>query len=154
MKKTTLIRNEAPHAVNMPEGSKLAARKTKKAPGTPVPQEGVPAMASGQAMTEPPAAETPPAAPVPPSIVAKPRPKARLKSQNKAAAPPASRPRSAARAQSTPPPAAPEPVDEAVLWEADNPVKNRMDQLQTRNDLLREQLQRLQPTFQARGKQP
>jgi hypothetical protein len=48
----------------------------------------------------------------------------------------------------------PTPIDEAAIWEKDNPVKNRMAQLKARNALLEEQLQRLQSPFQARGRKP
>jgi len=45
-------------------------------------------------------------------------------------------------------------LDEAALWEKDDPVKSRLAQLRARNALLEEQLQRMKPPFQARGKKP
>lgn len=154
MKKTTLIRNESPHAVNMPEGSVVAARKTKKAPGTPVPQETAPTRAAGKAIAQTPAADIAPAVSIPPSIAAKPRAKARLKTSAKVSSPSTARSRPSAPAPLAAVPLAPGPVDEAAIWEADNPVKSRMAQLKARNALLEEQLQRLQPHFQARGRKP
>jgi hypothetical protein len=43
-------------------------------------------------------------------------------------------------------------VNDAELWEQASPVKLRIAQLRTRNSILDEQLQRLRPPFQARGK--
>jgi outer membrane biosynthesis protein TonB len=49
---------------------------------------------------------------------------------------------------------APALLDEGALWEQDSPIKSRLAQLRARNALLDEQLQRLKPTFQARGNKP
>ena len=51
------------------------------------------------------------------------------------------------------------PLDEAPtqnepIWEQDNPVKTRIDQLRARNAQLAEQLQRLPQMPTARGNQP
>lgn len=152
MKKNTLIRNDSPHAVNMPEGSHLAAHKTRKAPGTPVPEEKPPkATAVRKPVSQKSSAPTP--NPVPPSIAVKSRGKARLRPKAAViAAPvlPSHAPASVPVASALPA----KPVDEAVVWEKDNPVKTRLAQLQARNALLQEQLQRLKSTFQARGKKP
>jgi hypothetical protein len=43
-------------------------------------------------------------------------------------------------------------VNDAELWEKDSPIRLRIAQLRTRNSLLEEQLQRLRPPFQVRGK--
>jgi hypothetical protein len=43
-------------------------------------------------------------------------------------------------------------VNDAELWEQDSPIRLRIAQLRTRNSLLDEQLQRLRPPFQVRGK--
>jgi hypothetical protein len=43
-------------------------------------------------------------------------------------------------------------VNDAELWEQDSPIRSRIAQLRTRNSLLEEQLQRLRPPFQVRGK--
>lgn len=45
-------------------------------------------------------------------------------------------------------------LDEAKLWEKDNPVKTRLAQLKSRHALLQEQLQRIKPPVYARGKKP
>ena len=151
MKKSTLIRNDAPHAVKMPEGSNVAARKVKKAPAEPAPQEPPISLAVRKSVSKK-AIDTPPVK-VPESIAAKPRPKARLKAQSPIKPAPAAKLPTAADHMPAPLPA-PAPLDEAVLWEKDNPVKSRMAQLKARNAILEEQLQRLQPPFQARGKRP
>jgi hypothetical protein len=43
-------------------------------------------------------------------------------------------------------------VNDAELWEKDSPIRLRIAQLRTRNSLLEEQLQRMRPPFQVRGK--
>jgi len=43
-------------------------------------------------------------------------------------------------------------VNDAELWEKDSPIRLRIAQLRTRNALLEEQLQRLRPPLQVRGK--
>jgi hypothetical protein len=43
-------------------------------------------------------------------------------------------------------------VNDADLWEQGSPIRSRIAQLRTRNSLLDEQLQRLRPPFQVRGK--
>jgi hypothetical protein len=51
------------------------------------------------------------------------------------------------------PEAAPNPVlSVAELWEQGSPIRTRIAQLRTRNSLLEEQLQRLRPPVQVRGK--
>ena len=51
------------------------------------------------------------------------------------------------------PEAAPTPVlSVAELWEQGSPIRTRIAQLRTRNSLLEEQLQRLRPPVQVRGK--
>jgi hypothetical protein len=47
---------------------------------------------------------------------------------------------------------APPVVNDAELWEQDSPIRSRIAQLRTRNALLEEQLQRLRPPVQVRGK--
>ncbi len=152
MKKNTLIRNDAPHAVKMPEGANVAARKVKKAPAEPAPQEPPVKMPVRKSLGKK-TAETEPMK-VPESISAKPKPKARLKAQAQTKAAPAVKGPSTAEQLPPKPAPAPAPLDEAALWEKDNPVKSRMAQLKARNAILEEQLQRLQPPFQARGKRP
>jgi hypothetical protein len=43
-------------------------------------------------------------------------------------------------------------VSDAELWEQGSPIRTRIAQLRTRNSLLEEQLQKLRPPFQVRGK--
>lgn len=51
------------------------------------------------------------------------------------------------------PDAAPTPeLSVAELWEQGSPIRTRIAQLRTRNSLLEEQLQRLRPPVQVRGK--
>ena len=49
-------------------------------------------------------------------------------------------------------PVMPPLIPDAELWDQGSTVKSRMAQLRTRNALLDEQLQRLRPPFQVRGK--
>ena len=165
MKKGTILRNEAPHAVQMPEGSKVAARKVKKEPvSVPVPDE-VPAPAVTRKLVSP-KVKTAQDKPAPVKVAAKPQAKA------KAPAPAPARSRAKARAKPkaadtiapaqgvasiapvTAPRVLPMPIDEAAIWEKDSPIKTRMSQIKARNALLEEQLQRLQSPFQARGRKP
>ncbi|PUE43313.1 hypothetical protein [Limnohabitans sp. Hippo3] len=150
MKKNTVLRNESPHAVKMQAGSNVAERTTRKAASVKEPAD----KAKGDD-----SANTPPltkvvSAPVKasPRTPPKPRTKARLKTSVQAdspGAPPALRSTETPQTAPTPP-----VLDEAALWEQDSPVKNRLAQLRSRNALLGEQLQRLKPPFQARGKKP
>lgn len=165
MKKGTILRNEAPHAVQMPEGSKVAARKVKKETASvPVPDE-VPAPAVTRKLVSP-KVKTAQDKPAPVKVAAKPQAKA------KAPAPAPARARAKARAKPkapdtiapaqgvasiapvTAPRVLPMPIDEAAIWEKDSPIKTRMSQIKARNALLEEQLQRLQSPFQARGRKP
>jgi hypothetical protein len=150
MKKNTVLRNESPHAVKMQAGSNVAERKTRKAETVKE--------SENKAKVDEPAKKSPLAkvvtapAKAAPSAPPKPRAKARLKTsvqKDRPEAPLAPMP------PQTPPAAPPPPVlDEAALWEQDNPVRKRVAQLRARNALLGEQLQRLKPPFQARGKRP
>ena len=165
MKKGTILRNEAPHAVQMPEGSKVAARKVKKEPvSAPVPDEVTAPAVTRKSVS--PKVKTAKDKPAPVKVAAKPQAKA------KAPAPAPARARAKARAKPkapdtiapaqgvasiapvTAPRVLPMPIDEAAIWEKDSPIKTRMSQIKARNALLEEQLQRLQSPFQARGRKP
>jgi hypothetical protein len=151
MKKGTLIRNDAPHAVKMPEGSNVAARKVKKTAAEPAPQEPPTSPVARKSVNKK-AIDMPPVK-VPESIAVKPKPKPKVRPKAQA------QPLETLAAKLLPaadhaPTPLPVPLDEAVLWEKDNPVKSRMAQLKARNAILEEQLQRLQSPFQARGKRP
>jgi len=61
--------------------------------------------------------------------------------------PPSKAVETAAPANVTPP-----VVNDAELWEKDSPIRLRIAQLRTRHALLEEQLQRLRPPLQVRGK--
>jgi hypothetical protein len=164
VKKTTLIRSDKPHAVNMPAGSNVAARKTTQkftepatADETPTNvQKVVPVKVpkAKRITAPPPVAKTvrakatktvPPEAP--PKIV---KPKST----------PAKAARSMPKLRNTQAPSKkakapePDPTPIEAVWEQDNPIKNRIDQLRTRNAQLAEQLQRLPQTPTARGKRP
>jgi len=152
MKKGTILRNDAPHAVKMPEGSKVAARKMKKETASvPVPEEVPPPPVTRKSVS--PKAKTAKDKPAPVKVAAKPRAKPKAKAK---ADPKAQDPIAPAQAVSSvlAPRVLPTPIDEAAIWEKDNPVKSRMSQLKARNALLEEQLQRLQSPFQARGRKP
>jgi hypothetical protein len=165
MKPNTLIRSDKPHAVNMPAGSNVAARKSTQKFKPPEPTEDSPTniqkvmpvktpkikriepltgpaktVRTNAANSQPP--ETP-SKPVKPQTASgkTARPKAKLRT----AQPPDS---AKAHAQQ----AAPTPTE--PVWEQDNPVKARIDQLRARNAQLAEQLQRLPQMPTARGKRP
>lgn len=163
MKKGTILRNEAPHAVQMPEGSKVAARKVKKEPvSVPVPDE-VPAPAVTRKLVSP-KVKTAQDKPAPVKVAAKPRAKAKAPAPASARAKARAKPKApdtiapaqgvASIAPVTAPRVLPMPIDEAAIWEKDSPIKTRMSQIKARNALLEEQLQRLQSPFQARGRKP
>ena len=165
MKKGTILRNEAPHAVQMPEGSKVAARKVKKeAASVPVPVEVPPPPVAQKSVS--PKVKTTKDKPAPAKVAAKPRTKTKAKAPAPARA--RAKPRAKPKAPDTIAPAQgvasiapvkaprvlPMPIDEAAIWEKDSPIKTRMSQIKARNALLEEQLQRLQSPFQARGRKP
>lgn len=165
MKKGTILRNESPHAVQMPEGSKVAARKVKKEPASaPVPDEVLPPPVAQKLVS--PKAKTAEDKPAPVKVAAKPRAKpkapapapasarARAKAKPKAPDNAASAQVMATTASVTAPRILSMPIDEAAIWEKDSPIKTRMSQIKARNALLEEQLQRLQSPFQARGRKP
>ena len=150
MKKNTVLRNESPHAVKMQAGSNVAERKTRKAATV---KESENKVKVDEPANKPPLAKVVTApTKAAPSASPKPRAKARLKTsaqKDRSEAPLTPQP------PQTPPAAPPPPVlDEAALWDQDNPVRKRVAQLRARNALLGEQLQRLKPPFQARGKRP
>lgn len=58
----------------------------------------------------------------------------------------------AATEKPAPEAAAPAMLSVAELWEQGSPIRTRIAQLRTRNSLLEEQLQRLRPPVQVRGK--
>jgi hypothetical protein len=165
MKPNTLIRSDKAHAVNMPAGSNVAARqntqkfktseptdesptniqkvmpvkttKIKRIEPTAAPVKTVRAKA---AISPPPQAPSKPVKPKTASgKTARPQPKLRTAS-----------PSSSTKAKAQP--AAPTPTE--PVWEQDNPVKTRIDQLRARNAQLAEQLQRLPQMPTARGKRP
>ena len=165
MKKGTILRNEAPHAVQMPEGSKVAARKVKKEPlSVPVPVEVPPPPVAQKSVS--PKVKTTKDKPAPAKVAAKPRTKTKAKAPApaRARAKPRAKPKApdtiapaqgvASIAPVTAPRVLPMPIDEAAIWEKDSPIKTRMSQIKARNALLEEQLQRLQSPFQARGRKP
>jgi hypothetical protein len=172
MKKNTLIRNDSPHAVKMNEGSNVAERRVKKVAAV---KEDEP-KPSVSLLVKPTPEITPVPVKAPKRSAVKPRPSVRLKTAPPAPPVPAPlpiqavKPRPSVRLKTAPPaPPAPAPLpiqavkplaaitaapilDEAALWEQDNPVKSRLAQLRTRNALLDEQLQRLKTPFHAQGK--
>ncbi len=150
MKKNTVLRNESPHAVKMQAGSDVAERTTRKAATVKESQDK--AKVDVLADISPEAKVAASANKVTPRTPAKPRAKAKLKKPAQTASPEAS---PLPKLPETAPAVPPAPVlDEAALWEQDSPVKNRLAQLRTRNALLGEQLQRLKPPFEARGRKP
>lgn len=163
MKKSTLIRSDKPHAVNMPAGSNVAQRKGPPKVSDPDQSTEAPPNIQKAATTKAPkvqrvTAPTPAAKTVrtkatlsrPADVPAKTtKPKAPLKGTPTKAVKSTPKARSTAPKTSAKAAAPAEPV-----WEQDNPVKARIEQLRTRNAQLAEQLQRLQKTPTARGKRP
>lgn len=121
--------------------TKLTPARTPSTPSAPSAPNSVSPTAKTKAAAKP----KPPlksAAPAKPKAATKPAAKARPSAAPKLAPKPAPQP-----APKPAPP--PEPV-----WEQDNPIKKRIEQLKTRNAQLAEQLQRLQSSTTARGKRP
>ena len=168
MKPNTLIRSDKAHAVNMPAGSNVAARqntqkfksseptddsptntqkvmpvKTPKIKRIEPPAAPAKTVRSKAAISPPPQAPSKPVKPVKPKTASgkttRPQPKLRTAQLS-----------GSAKAQAQP--AAPTPTE--PVWEQDNPVKTRIDQLRARNAQLAEQLQRLPQMPIARGKRP
>jgi hypothetical protein len=168
MKKPTLIRSDKPHAVQVAEGSSVAQRKstTKKsaAPDTPEPLANIqlaPAVKAAKprktsASKALASAESTPAPVATKATVAATPSKPKAKRQGKAALKTAARkPRSASPDKTHAPrqealPAAPV----LPVWEQDNPVKVRIEELQALNAQLSEQLQRLPTPRTLRGATP
>ncbi len=165
MKPNTLIRSDKAHAVNMPAGSNVAARQNTQKFKPSEPTDDSPTNIQKVMPVKIPKIKRiePPAAPVktvrsnaainpPPQAPSKPV-KPKTESGKTARAQPKLRtaqPTSNAKAQAQP--AAPTPTE--PVWEQDNPVKTRIDQLRARNAQLAEQLQRLPQMPTARGKRP
>ena len=165
MKPNTLIRSDKAHAVNMPAGSNVAARQNTQKFKSSEPTDDSPTNTQKVMPVKTPKIKRiePPAAPVktvrskaaispPPQAPGKPvkpktasgkttRPQPKLRTAQLSGS---------AKAQAQP--AAPTPTE--PVWEQDNPVKTRIDQLRARNAQLAEQLQRLPQMPIARGKRP
>lgn len=161
MKKSTLIRSDKPHAVNMPAGSNVAQRKAPpKASAPEQPAEAPPNIQKVVPSKTPKIQRITAPAPAAKTIRAKAslsRPEEAPAKPPKAKATPVKVAKAAAKARSTPPKKsvkAPAPAPTEPIWEQDNPIKARIEQLRTRNAQLAEQLQRLQNTSTARGKRP
>lgn len=164
MKKSTLIRSDKPHTVQMAEGSSVAQRKStaKKpvTPGTPEPLENIqlatavktakPRKAStSKALAAPeptpaPAASKAPVAAKSPTAKRKPVPKTATR-----------KPRTTSAVKSPESTQASLPAAPVLpVWEQDNPVKTRIEELKALNAQLSEQLQRLPNTRTLRGATP
>ncbi|PUE41720.1 hypothetical protein [Limnohabitans sp. Bal53] len=161
MKKSTLIRSDKPHAVNMPAGSNVAQRKgppkasAPEQPSEPPPniQKVAPIKASKAQRT---AAPSPAAKTVRAKATLTRQSEAPAKTAKPKAAPAkAAKPKPKARSTS---PKSSTPVQASAptepIWEQNNPIKARIEQLRARNAQLAEQLQRLEKTPTARGKRP
>ncbi len=165
MKPNTLIRSDKAHAVTMPEGSNVASRKNIQKFKPSEPTDDSPTKIQKVMPVKPPKIKRidPPAAPAK-TVRTKAAKSPPLKTPSKAVKPKTASgkterlkpklrtalPSSNAKAQAQE--AAPTPTE--PVWEQDNPVKNRIDQLRARNAQLAEQLQRLPQMPTARGKRP
>jgi hypothetical protein len=149
MKKNTVIRHDAPHSVKMQEGSNVAEHKFKKPALSKEPE--IPASIKKPVKST--ATATPTSAKPPARSAAKSRAKVNLKTQPTAAPvlPEPDQPLNEKPAVAVSP-MEPIVLSEADLWERESPINHRLSELRTRNALLNEQLQRLKPPFQARGK--
>lgn len=162
MKKSTLVRSDKPHAVKMAEGTNVAQRKSVKkasAPEAPQPapdniQKITPAKAPKTETLEVPAMLLKPTRAKASPRPAQPQSLPSRATRPKAAAKPKAPAKAAAKAQPAAAPLAPPAAPPEPVWEQDNPIKNRIEKLKTRNAQLAEQLQRLQSSPTARGKRP
>lgn len=161
MKKSTVIRSDKPHAVKMTEGSNVAQRKSSAKKTEKLTEEEAPVNIQKVApvkttktkrllTTETPdkpikAARAKPQVKAP---IAVPRPKSSTAKTD--ANPKISKPK---RKPVVAKPSTPELV-EIPLWEQDNPIKARIEQLKATNAQLSEQLQRLPSSRSARGLKP
>ena len=167
MKKNTLIRSDRPHAVNMPAGSNVAARKsTQKFKSSETSDDSPTNIQKVAPVKTPKSKRIEPPTPAVKAVRAKalevpsveaPTPLAKPKSKPASGKTVRSKPKlrtaslsSSAKAQALD--AAPTPIE--PIWEQGNPVKTRIDQLRARNAELAEQLQRLPQMPTARGKRP
>jgi hypothetical protein len=146
--KNTLIRSDKKHAVNMPAGSNVAERKTTRKfsePDTPV-------EAPANIQKLPPTKATPAKRKTAPPPAAKTvRAKATL---TRTPAPSPTQPTKATKARPTTSKTKAATAPSLPVWGKDSQVKQRIEQLKTRNAQLAEQLQRLPTSATARGKRP
>ena len=161
MKKSSLIRSDKAHAVNMPAGSNVAQRKAPpKASAPEQPAEVPPNIQKVVTAKAPKVQRITAPTPAAKTVRAKAslsRPEEAPVKTPKAKAAPAKAAKPTPKARSTAPKKsfkAPAPAPAEPIWEQDNPIKARIEQLRTRNAQLAEQLQRLQNTPTARGKRP
>lgn len=135
MNKNTLIRSDKQHTVKMAEGDNVAQRKSVKKSSPQSTQDDTPE----NLQKLPPVKTT----------------KTHLASHAEPIAKPIRKRSNSTKlnAPSAAQNAAPsEPI--GPLWESDNPIKSRIEQLKTRNAQLAEQLQRLPSARPARGQRP
>ena len=163
MKKSTVIRSDKPHAVKMTEGSSVAQRKSSAKKPEKVAEDEAPVNIQKLAPVKTAKSkrllitETP----------VKPVKAAKAKPLDKAPVAVAKSKDSSAKSNSNPKASKPKPkrkpvavkaakpmVIEVPLWEQDNPIKARIEQLKATNAQLSEQLQRLPSSRSARGLKP
>ncbi|MBP8148354.1 MAG: hypothetical protein KAY21_01415 [Limnohabitans sp.] len=153
MKKNTLIRNDSPHEVKVREGSNVAEHRGSRVKGAAEPLESAQPI---EPVFDLPAEEAPAPAKVKKRSPAKPRIKPRLTPQAGILPPSLQAAIPEPEAVPVPAPAQALPllplIEAEALWEQDNPVKERLTALRTRNALLTEQIQRLHQPQKARGK--
>ncbi len=143
MKKSTVIRSDNPHTVKMQAGSNVAQSKST-AKDNPHNAQTAPKIDNIQHLPpEQPQVKTTPASPAPGKVK---RSKARINTpvEDDTPIPPGSKAVSKA-SDKTP---------DASVWEEDNPIRQRLANLRTRNAELEEQIQRLNLTMPARGNRP
>lgn len=161
LKKSTVIRSDKPHAVKMTEGSNVAQRKSPAQKPDKVAEDEalvniqqvapVKTTKSKRLLTTETPAKPVKAAKAKPQVKA---PTAVARSKDSTA-------KNNAHSQAGKPKRKPvtvkAPMPEVIevpLWEQDNPIKARIEQLKARNAQLSEQIQRLPSSRSARGLEP
>ena len=133
VKKSTLVRSDKPHAVKMAEGTNVAQRKNPKKTN------------DSNVSTEP----APNFQKLPPVDAARPEPIAFPAAATKPVRAKATQPKAPAAPRAT---AKAQPETQAqAIWQQDNPIKRRIDDLKARNAQLAEQIQQVQTFSTARG---
>ena len=146
MTKNTLIRSEKKHAVKMPAGSNVAERKTSQKFAEPESVAELPDNIQKLAPLNAPVSKRK-VAPPPSAKPVRAKPKLTPPSPSPAKATKSTKSRTTVSKIKI----AKLPVPQPPIWSEDSQVKQRIEQLKSRNAQLAEQLQRLPTSPKARG---